>query len=89
MTRWLINSFNIWPFRTINFCTIAQKIAKVGSLFCQILNKRLKKSGHIGWEPRSSGNGRRLVFMRLWVRFQTFSHLFLEKLYCLSEKDQK
>ena len=28
VTRWLVNSFNIWPLTTINFCPIAHIICQ-------------------------------------------------------------
>ena len=34
--------FNIWPFATNKICPNALKIVKVGSKFCQILNKAFK-----------------------------------------------
>ena len=38
VTRWLNCLFNIWPFRTMKICPIIKIIAKVDSLFGQILN---------------------------------------------------
>ena len=43
VTRWADYLFNIWQFYTENL-PISVKIAKIGSKFCQTLNKSSKKS---------------------------------------------
>ena len=42
VTRWPHCFFNIWPFTMMKFCPIAI-IVKIGSKYCQILNKAFEK----------------------------------------------
>ena len=46
VSTWSDYVFNIWPFTAIQFCPKVQKIAKVGSIFCQILRKKSKIAKH-------------------------------------------
>ena len=64
-----------------------------GASICLFLTflKHFKRIKRVGWEPLSSGYGKRLMFRRSWVRIldwhEIFSHWFVVKIVtCLFQK---